>query len=119
MRLYQIIMKVPDDFNSDDLQLSAQYKDPIEICSEGFIGPPRMVECVNDATEDAESTLTEDTADKEVEDLSFDFDEGGSDQPEDTEPEIKEEPSGTEIEGEEVDDSSESTDKESVENNED
>lgn len=53
MRLYQIIMKVPDDFVSDNMELKAVYDGPIDICSEGFIGDLRMVECEDNVVEDS------------------------------------------------------------------
>lgn len=44
MKLYQIIMKVPDDFVPEEMQLTASSKYKVEICSEGFIGPESFVE---------------------------------------------------------------------------
>lgn len=45
MRLYQIIFKVPDNFNPDQMQLSASSKFNMEVCGEGFIGHTTFAEC--------------------------------------------------------------------------
>lgn len=43
MKLYQIIMEVPDNFNPDEMELRASCDKEIKISSEGFIGP----ECIS------------------------------------------------------------------------
>lgn len=45
MKLYQIIMAVPDDFVPEEMTLSASSKFEVSVCSEGFIGPKSFVEC--------------------------------------------------------------------------
>ena len=37
MKLYKITFEVPDDFNPDELELNASYKDEINISSERFV----------------------------------------------------------------------------------
>lgn len=49
MKLYQIIMTVPDDFNPEEVELRAHSKMPIKIATEGFVGPFKMIECAPDA----------------------------------------------------------------------
>ena len=45
MKLYQLILAVPDDFNPDELQLKVECNKHIELASEGFIGPEKIVVC--------------------------------------------------------------------------
>lgn len=90
MRLYQIIMKVPDDFAPDEMTLSATYSEgDIDICSEGFVGDMKLVECEeapSDTTEfDSESHYGE-VSDLELEDMSYEDDsEKGESESESTE----------------------------------
>lgn len=44
MKLYQIIMKVPDNFVPEDMELIANCSETVEVCSEGFIGPASFTE---------------------------------------------------------------------------
>ena len=37
MKQYQITFAVPDDFNPDELELNAGYKDEITICDESYV----------------------------------------------------------------------------------
>lgn len=102
MRLYQIIMKVPDDFISDDMQLSAQYKDPVEIYHEGFIGDITLTESSDYFDPDVHYGEIEDLDEESVEEVVSD--EGESDTIDAENNEDVENPSNSE-DTEEVDDS--------------
>lgn len=45
MKLYQLILIVPDDFNPDEMELKVECGKPVNLASEGFIGPEKIVEC--------------------------------------------------------------------------
>ena len=109
MKLYQIIMKVPDDFVPEEMQLTASFKDVIEICSEGFIGPESFIEVEEESAKefDPDSYYGEIT-DLEEEDNKEDDSEKGESESEEV----------TASEGEEVVSNSEEDSKECAEGNE-
>lgn len=45
MRLYQLVLKVSDDFNPDEADVSIQCDSSVDVVSEGFIGPAFMIDC--------------------------------------------------------------------------
>lgn len=56
MRLYQMVMKVPDNFVPEELHVSAYFAGgDIELCNEGFIGPVNLVQFSNAPLETADS----------------------------------------------------------------
>lgn len=60
MKLYQVIFKVPDNFEPDKLELSASSDFDVEVCSEGFISSSCFAECEESASSDA-STPSDET----------------------------------------------------------
>lgn len=44
MRLYQMLMLVPDDFVPEQAEFSVTCKGEVKVWSEGFVGPGQIVE---------------------------------------------------------------------------
>lgn len=60
MRLYQMVMKVPDNFVPEELHVSAYFAGgDIELCNEGFIGPENLIQFDNAPLETVNSMPNE------------------------------------------------------------
>lgn len=67
MKLYQIIMKVPDNFVPDEMQMTAiSPAGTVEICTEGFIGPLNFIECEETAPEAADDEVVAESSCEEA-----------------------------------------------------
>lgn len=74
MKLYQIIMEVPDDFIPEEMQLTGSYKAPIEVYSEGFIGSASFVKCTEEHLEPTSEVAAAEVV--QVEDVTIEAEEG-------------------------------------------
>lgn len=70
MRLYQLILKVSDDFVPEEMELTASTDAQVEILDEGFIGTKSFAECEEVVSEQSASFSIEPAPDSENAEVS-------------------------------------------------